>query len=164
MRPGDAVGPHSSYSEGLLVGYRWYQSRGIAPLFPFGYGLAYTSFSFSHLRVRARSGRVAVRFTVTNTGRRSGADVAQVYVGDPRSSGEPPEQLKGFARVFLRPGQSRSVTVSLPAVAFAHWDRRVHTWLVSRGRYTIAVGDSSAALPLRVTLRRRRARLAAGLY
>jgi hypothetical protein len=90
---GGSGGPHSTYSEGLLVGYRWYQAKHIRPLFPFGFGLSYTSFAYSGLRVRAGGGRVHVSFTITNTGRRAGADVAQVYIGDPRSAGEPPEQL-----------------------------------------------------------------------
>jgi beta-glucosidase len=164
MKKGDSVGPHSIYSEGLLVGYRWYQAKHIRPLFPFGFGLSYTSFRFSglHLQIDRRDVRVA--FTITNAGHRAGADVAQVYVADPRSSGEPPEQLKAFSRVALGPGQARRVTVTLPPVAFAHWSTPAGTWTVSPGRYTISVGDSSARLPLRMGLRRRQARLSPGVY
>jgi beta-glucosidase len=153
-KPGDSVGPHSVYSERLLVGYRWYQSKRIKPLFPFGYGLSYTSFSFSRLSVRATRAGASVSLTVTNTGRRSGSDVAQIYVGDPRATGEPPRQLKGYRRVSLRPGQSRRVTIPLREVSFAYWSTRRGTWVVSAGRYAIYVGDSSEHLPLRATLAR----------
>jgi beta-glucosidase len=161
---GGSGGPHSTYSEGLLVGYRWYQAKHIRPLFPFGFGLSYTSFAYSGLRVRAEGGRVHVSFTITNTGRRAGADVAQVYIGDPCSAGEPPEQLKGFARVSLRPAKSRRVTVTLAPVSFAHWSSGRAAWTISPGRYLIRVGDSSSQLPLHASQRRRQALLAPGVY
>jgi beta-glucosidase len=163
-RTGDRIGPHSKYSEGLLVGYRWYQAKHVRPLFPFGFGLSYTSFRYSGLHLRNRGGRIRVVFTVSNIGHRRGADVAQVYVGDPRSAGEPPEQLKGFARVTLGPGRSRRVTVTLTPASFAHWNNRKRTWTVTPGRYKISVGDSSARLALRGSVRRRQARLAPGVY
>lgn len=163
-RPGDSVGPHSTYSEGLLVGYRWYQAKHLRPLFPFGFGLSYTSFRFSRLHVGSHGSKVRVTFTITNVGHRAGADVGQVYVSDPRPAGEPPEQLKGFVKVSLRPGTSRRVTVALAPVAFGHWNTSARTWTVTPGRYRISVGDSSAHLPLRATVRRRRARLAPGVY
>jgi beta-glucosidase len=161
---GDSVGPHSSYSERLLVGYRWYQAEHLKPLFPFGFGLSYTSFRFSRLSASPGRRVVTVRFTLTNTGARAGADVAQVYVGDPKATGEPPRQLKGYQRVTLAAGQSRRVTVTLPETSFAYWSTRLRTWVVSRGRYGIYVGDSSASLPLHAFVRRVRARLAPGAY
>jgi beta-glucosidase len=161
---GDSVGPHSSYSERLLVGYRWYQKEHLKPLFPFGFGLSYANFRFSRVTVHAVRRRVTVRFTVRNTGTRAGADVALVYVGDPRSTGEPPRQLKAYERVTLAAGQSRRVTVSLPEISFAHWSTRANTWIVSRGRYGIYVGDSSASLPIHAFVARVRSRLAAGVY
>ncbi len=134
------------YSEGVLVGYRWYTTKGITPLFPFGAGLSYTTFAFTHLIVRsAGAGRVVVSAGLTNTGRRAGADVAQLYVGDPASTGEPAEQLKGFQRVTLRPGQTRRVSFTLDRSAFAWWNGQ---WTVTPGTYTLMVGDSSANLPL----------------
>ena len=141
------------YSEGVLVGYRWYTTRGIIPLFPFGYGLSYTSFAFSNLVVRPARGGFRVSADVTNTGRRSGADVAQLYVGDPASTGEPAEQLKGFQRVRLRPGETKRVTFRVGRDAFAWWHGQ---WTVTPGSYTLMVGDSSADLPLtaHVTVRR----------
>jgi beta-glucosidase len=134
------------YSEGLLVGYRWYTTRHIAPLFPFGSGLSYTTFAFSHLTVRPGRGQtVTVTAGITNTGSRTGADVAQLYVGDPAATGEPAEQLKGFQRVTLAPGQTRQVSFTLDRGAFAWWNGQ---WTVTPGRYALMVGDSSAHLPL----------------
>jgi beta-glucosidase len=134
------------YSEGILVGYRWYTTKDITPLFPFGYGLSYTTFAFSRVVARlAGGGRVVVTADVTNTGRRSGTDVAQLYVGDPASTGEPAEQLKGFQPVTLQPGQTTAVRFTLDRTAFAWWD---NGWTVTPGTYTLMVGDSSANLPL----------------
>jgi beta-glucosidase len=105
------------YSEGIDVGYRWYDAKGIHPLFPFGYGLSYTQFAFGNLRVgpSAVDGvhAVHVSATITNVGRQSGSDVAQLYLGDPSSTGEPPRQLVGFRRVTLAPGQSARVQFTI---------------------------------------------------
>ena len=147
------VGGKVHYSEGLLVGYRWYSTRHITPMFPFGYGLSYTTFAFSHLTLRAgHHGAVIVRARVTNTGSRTGADVAQLYVRDPVSTGEPARQLRGFQRVTLRPGQTRSVTFVLDRAAFAWWNPRTGGWTVTGGVYRLMVGDSSARLPLTANL------------
>jgi beta-glucosidase len=165
MKPGDSIGPHSSYSEGLLVGYRWYEAKGITPLFPFGFGLSYTSFAFSSLHVTPASANGAVaRFTVKNTGARAGAEVAQVYVGMPAATGEPPRQLKGFTRVSLGAGQSKTVSVRLGPTSFAHWDSAQGKWVIARGSYQIEVGDSSANLPLQTSLQGKAGTLAPGVY
>jgi beta-glucosidase len=143
------------YSEGLQVGYRWYDAQGEDPLFPFGYGLSYTSFSFRHLTVSprpSRDGRVTVGVDVTNTGRRTGAEVVQVYVSDPAVAGEPPRQLKGFDKVTLRPGQTKHVTFCLDRRAFSIWDSAAQRWTTVNGAYHVAVGDSSRNLPLSGTV------------
>jgi beta-glucosidase len=141
------------YSEGLDVGYRWYDAQNVTPLFPFGYGLSYTSFSYSNLNVGALSnGQATVTATVTNTGSRAGTDVAQLYVGDPASAGEPPHQLKGFQRVTLNPGASATVTFTVTAYDLAHWDTGSGAWLATAGSYQILAGDSSRNLPLTGTL------------
>jgi beta-glucosidase len=165
-KSGDSVGPHSTYSEGLLVGYRWFEAKHVTPLFPFGYGLSYTSFHFSDLRVRGSAHGAAVNYVLGNTDHRQGAEVTQVYVGDPASAGEPFRQLKGFRKVTLAPGHSTHVRVWLPEVAFAHWSTRARTWVVNRGTYRIYVGDSSALanLPLRTRVTRARRRLKPGVY
>jgi beta-glucosidase len=144
------------YSEGLDVGYRWYDSKGLTPLFPFGYGLSYTSFKFSDLRVGplAKGGTATVAATVTNTGSRSGADVAQLYVTDPAADGQPPRQLEGFQRVSLQPGQSTTVTFELTQQSLQYWDTSTNAWATSAGDYAIEVGDadSASSLPLSGTL------------
>src|SRR3954454_9516317 len=131
------------YSEGLDVGYRWFDAKGIDPLFPFGFGLSYTTFRYGDLAVKTRGEGARVTFTITNTGRRSGAEVGQVYVGFPAKDGEPPRQLKGYRKVSLEPGASQSVTVDLDARSFQHWASR---WVATRGCYTISVGGSSRDL------------------
>jgi beta-glucosidase len=144
------------YSEGLGVGYRWYEAEGIAPLFPFGFGLSYTTFSFSDLRVTPSSvapgGTATVTAEVTNTGPVAGTDTVQAYVGDPASAGEPPEQLKGFDQVTLDPGQSAPVTIPLGPQSFSVWDSTTQAWVEDPGPYTVMVGDSSANLPLATTI------------
>jgi beta-glucosidase len=142
------------YSEGMDVGYRWYQAEHVTPLFPFGYGLSYTSFSFSKLTIGSLTagGAATVTATVTNTGSRAGADVAQLYVGDPAASGQPPEQLEGFQRVYLQPGASRPVTFHLSQQNLQYWNTTTSSWATSTGSYRISVGDSSANLPLSGTL------------
>ncbi|PRY19445.1 beta-glucosidase [Pseudosporangium ferrugineum] len=134
--------PGGEYSERLEVGYRWYDARGVTPLFPFGYGLSYTSFAYSELAVSApdRAGNVRVSWTVTNTGSRAGAEVSQVYVGQPAETGEPPNNLRGFARVELAPGEAGRVTAVLDARSFQHWDAG---WRTAGGAYRISVGSSS---------------------
>jgi beta-glucosidase len=146
--PGTATGV--VYSEGVDIGYRWYQSAGITPLFPFGYGLSYTTFSFSNEKVGAfnADGTATVTATITNTGSKAGADVAQLYVGDPAASQDPPEQLKGFQRVTLNAGQSATVTFPLTIHDLAAWSPTGNQWEAQAGTYSIKVGDSSANLPL----------------
>jgi beta-glucosidase len=144
----DAQGvPHSAYSEKLLVGYRWYDAKKIAPLFPFGFGLSYTTFRYSGLTVKGST----ATFTVTNTGRRTGAEVAQLYVSQPASAQEPPKQLRGFQKVVLRPGQSKTLSIRLDERAFQHWNGG---WKTASGCYTIGVGGSSASLPLKARVGR----------
>ena len=139
------------YSEGVDVGYRYYDSNNETPLFPFGFGLSYTSFGYSGLTVSPpdSNGNVTVGFTVTNTGKVAGSDVAQVYVGEPSSTGEPPNSLRGFQRVTLNPGQSQQVSVVLDAQSFQYWS---NGWVNAAGANTISVGDSSRALPLKGTV------------
>lgn len=145
------VNGHVDYAEGILVGYRWYDTKHIAPLFPFGFGLSYTMFSFAHLHVTPAADRDTfnVSFDVTNTGKRAGAEVAQIYVSAPPASVlRPARELKGFQRVTLSPGETQTVTLDLPRRAFAYFDPAAHAWTVAPGNYTVAVGSSSRDLPL----------------
>src|SRR4051794_27113936 len=140
------VGGKANYSEGLLVGYRWFDAKSIEPLFPFGYGLSYTTFRYSDLVVTPRGDGARVQFTITNTGKRSGAEAGQVYVGFPAKDGEPPRQLKGFDKLALEDGASRTATVDLDARSFEHWTGS--GWMATPGCYGISVGGSSRSLPL----------------
>ena len=148
------------YSEGLDVGYRWYNAKNLQPLFPFGYGLSYTTFAYSNLRVSPvvnGTQDVQVSATVTNTGHRSGADVAQLYLTEPAAAGEPPRQLKGFQRVNLAPGQSTRVQFTVTPADISWFDTSAPGasatgggWSQTAGQYQVYVGDSSslANLPL----------------
>ena len=146
--PGTSTGVN--FSEGVNIGYRWYQSQNITPAFPFGFGLSYTKFSFSNLNVGAfnANGTAAVTATLTNTGSSAGADVAQLYVGDPAAGQDPPEQLAAFARATLNPGQSTTVTLPLTIHDLASWSSTDNQWEAPAGTYSIKVGDSSDSLPL----------------
>ncbi|HVX68135.1 MAG TPA: glycoside hydrolase family 3 C-terminal domain-containing protein [Mycobacteriales bacterium] len=131
------------YSEGVMVGYRWYDRHHLKPAYPFGFGLSYTTFRFTHF---SPVGPRRVRVTVTNTGDRAGWAVPQVYVGleSRRHRPEPPQQLAGFAKVHLSPGQSRRVTIPLDPRAFQYWDVRTHRFREAPlGCQTITVGTSS---------------------
>ena len=138
------------YSEGVLVGYRWYSTRHITPMFPFGYGLSYTTFAFSHLAVAPwpPAATVTVSASVTNTGRGRAPTWPRSTWATRPSTGEPAEQLKGFQRVQLRPGQTRRVSFALDRSAFAWWNPQTSGWAVTPGDYGVMVGDSSASLPL----------------
>ncbi|HTJ71030.1 MAG TPA: glycoside hydrolase family 3 C-terminal domain-containing protein [Actinospica sp.] len=146
--PGTSAGV--SFSEGVNIGYRWYQSQNITPAFAFGYGLSYTKFSYSNLNVGAfnADGDATVTATVTNTGSVAGADVAQMYVGDPAASQDSPEQLRGFDRVTLTPGQSTTVSFPLNIHDLAAWSGTDNQWEAQAGTYSIKVGDASNSLPL----------------
>jgi beta-glucosidase len=140
----------ATYSEGLYVGYRHYDAKNIDPLFSFGHGLSYTTFSYRHLTVGRHGGDVTVGADITNTGHRTGTEVPQLYVGAPD---EPPAQLKGFTKVQLRPGQTRRVTFTLPASAFASWDVASHGWKVTGGTYRVMLGAGSRDIRLRTDVR-----------
>ena len=139
------------YKDEIFVGYRGYEHNGTKPLFAFGYGLSYTNFKYANLKIQAGSGAGAfeVSFDVTNTGKRAGADVAQVYVSEDHPSvPRPPQELKGFARVVLVPGQTRHVTVPLDARSFTWYDEKAAAWHADTGSFTIHVRRSSADLQL----------------
>jgi beta-glucosidase len=135
----------------LNIGYRWYDAKGIAPAFPFGHGLSYTTFRISDLSVRPRvsNGRqpIQVQFVVENTGRRAGAEVPQVYLGMPPSCGEPPQRLVGFEKVRLEPGEKKTIQITIDQRAANHplgyWDGSAGAWAIAEGDYTVYVGTSS---------------------
>ncbi|MFC0437486.1 glycoside hydrolase family 3 C-terminal domain-containing protein [Kutzneria buriramensis] len=146
------VNAQVQYSERLDVGYRWYDAKNLTPVYPFGYGLSYTTFQFSHLRVDGSTlredGKIRVSADVTNAGRRAGAEVAQLYLSDPAATGEPANQLKGFQKVDLAPRQTKRVTFEISAQAASYWNSDAQAWTLGVGKYTVHIGDSSRNLPL----------------
>jgi beta-glucosidase len=149
--------PHVNYKEGVFLGYRYYTTYDKQPLFPFGFGLSYTTFSFSNLKVSPASigddGKLAagynVSFDVTNTGTTEGATVAQLYIGDPSASVKRPmKELKGFEKVRLAPGATHHVTLTLNHRSLAYWSDQKNGWEVDPGKFVAYVGDSSANTPL----------------
>ena len=135
------------YSEGLKVGYKWYDAENKPVLFPFGFGLSYTTYQYSDLKVTEGKG-ATVRFTLKNTGTRAGSEVAEVYVALPASAGEPPKRLAGWSKVLLNPGESREVTLSINPRELSIYDESNNAWKQLPGRYTFMVGGSSKDLPL----------------
>jgi beta-glucosidase len=141
---------HAAYSEGLEIGYRWYDTNNVTPLFPFGYGLSYTTFGYSNLTVSAvsPSGQVQIGFDLTNTGTLTGAEVPQLYLGFPLAASEPPKQLKGFQKITLSPGQTQHVTFNLNWEDLANWDATARGWIVTPGVFQVLVGASSRDIRL----------------
>jgi beta-glucosidase len=173
MPPGPAnpwdgiANPDITYSEGVDVGYKGYDVAGITPLFPFGYGLSYTTFGYSRLGVHApnrhaaRHEKVQVEFRVRNTGHRddhrASTETAEVYVGLPASTGEPPKRLVGYAQVTLAPGRSAIVHLkidpSAPNHPLSYFDEATHQWRLAAGTYRVYVGSSERDTPLSATFR-----------
>ena len=153
--PGSTEIRQVSYSEGLQVGYKWYQQQGIEPLFPFGHGLSYTTFAYDKVNVTPTSTsgakEIRISFKITNTGDRAGTEIAQAYLDLPASTGEPGTRLVGWQAVSLEPGQHANVTIALSPDDLAdlhlleYWDSAVHDWKVAKGAYGVAVGGSSDA-------------------
>ena len=152
--PSDDGGESVHYDEGIFVGYRGYDHLGIEPMFPFGFGLSYTQFEYSNLRIesedRTDPAKVKVSFEVRNTGERAGAEIAQLYVGATQPAIERPvRELKGFAKFFLLPGESKEATLSLNRRSFAYFEPRTNQWKTDPGRYQISIGASSRDLRIK---------------
>lgn len=140
------------YSEGIFVGYRWYDAKHIEPLFPFGYGLSYTTFAYKNLKVsKPDHNTVTVEFTVKNTGKRAGTEVAQLYLGMPSTTKvpQPPLQLKGFKRVYLAPGQSAHINITINAHDLSYWNITSHSWQIMPGTYKVYAAESSQDIQLK---------------
>lgn len=137
-----------NYEEGILVGYRWFDTKKIAPQFPFGYGLSYTGFEFGALSTDKAAYEkdevILVNFTVKNTGSRYGAEVAQLYVSDPVASVlRPAKELKAFEKVFLQPGETKTVTLTVKVADLAFYDESKKDWNVEAGEFILQLGNSS---------------------
>jgi beta-glucosidase len=137
-----------SYDEGLKVGYKWYDAEKKPVLYPFGYGLSYTTYDYSNLKVEPGK-TVRIIFTVKNTGSRDGAEVAEVYATLPPSAEEPPKRLVGWSKVGLKAGESREVTVEVDNQYLSIFDTNRNAWRLVPGEYTFLVGGSSQKLPLK---------------
>ncbi|WND40530.1 fibronectin type III-like domain-contianing protein [Streptomyces sp. BB1-1-1] len=145
------------YGEGLLIGYRWYDTRQLPVAYPFGHGLSYTAFAYSDLTATVRADgddpRVEVTLTVTNTGERAGTETVQLYVTDRESTvHHPARELRAFARVRLEPGHSAPVTLTLGRRAFAFWHEAMGRWTVEGGEFALRVGASSRDIRLETTV------------
>ena len=128
------------YTEGVFVGYRWYDSNSVKPLFAFGHGLSYTTFEYGEARMRGRKLSVSVK----NTGDVAGAEVVQLYISDPEASvARPAKELKGFKKVFLQPGESKTVTFEIPDSALSFFDAEKHEWVAEPGEFVAHVGSGS---------------------
>ncbi len=143
--PGDGS---VTYEEGILVGYRWFDTKNIEPLYPFGYGLSYTHFEFSKIGTNKASysedEEIKIHFTISNTGSQDGHEVAQVYVSHPGSSVEKAEkELKGFNKVFVSKGASQDASISIPVKELAFYQEATDKWIVEKGTYLLKIGNSS---------------------
>jgi beta-glucosidase len=148
MKTGEAKPTFSvHYDEGLKVGYKWYDAEKKTVLFPFGYGLSYTTFAYSGLKVTPGK-ETSVSFTVKNTGSRDGAETAEVYASLPASAAEPPKRLVGFGKVWLKAGESKEMSVSVGQKYLSIYDEASDGWKLVPGGYTFMVGGSSQSLPL----------------
>ena len=139
-----------TYNEGVFVGYRGYERSGVKPLYPFGYGLSYSTFEYSDLKVEKCDGGVVVSFAVRNTGGMDAAEVAQVYVGDVEASvPRPAKELKGYEKIFLKKGEQKRVEVMLTDEAFRFYDIFSHGFVTEPGDFNIFVGSSCEDIRLR---------------
>lgn len=150
---------NAEYREGVYVGYRHYDARKLDVLFPFGFGLSYTTFALSDLRLSSHTltqgESLTVQVDVTNTGSRAGAEVVQVYVGfnGEDTVGRPCRELRGFEKVWLRPGERKTVSIALDIRAFSYYEERIRGWYAESGEYSVCVGTSSRDLPLSAPVR-----------
>ena len=139
------------YDEGLKVGYKWYDAEHKQVLFPFGFGLSYTTYAYAGLSVE-QGATATVKVTIKNTGSRAGEEIAEVYSTMPSAAQEPPKRLVGWTKVLLQPGEAKQVSIAIPRERFDIWDQSTHAWKVVPGAYTLMAGPSSAELPLKTTI------------
>lgn len=141
-----------TYAEGAKVGYKWYEAEHKPVLFPFGFGLSYTTYAYSDVKIQNANNERVVSFSVKNTGERAGTEIAQVYATLPNAAGEPFQRLVGWERVDLKPGESKSVSVKIDPQMLSIYDERKSGWQLLKGAYRVSVGPSSAETPLKGTL------------
>lgn len=143
----------ADYTEGIMVGYRWFVSKDIAPMYPFGYGLSYVPFRYADAKAELKGTDIEVTFNITNQGRMTADEVAQVYVGRPDSKVERPKyELKGFERVTLKAGETKTICINIPVEQLRHWNEFQHAWNIEKGKAVIHIGSSSVDLPLQTEI------------
>jgi len=153
MKTGEAKATFEvHYDEDLKVGYKWYDAEHKEVLFPFGFGLSYSTFGYYGLKLSSANG-VTVNFTLKNTGKRQGMEVAQVYASLPQTSGEPPKRLVGWSKASLQPGESRDVSITIDPRYLSIYDEQGDAWKLLPGEYMLSVGGSSRDLPLQEKIR-----------
>ncbi|HTM92250.1 MAG TPA: glycoside hydrolase family 3 C-terminal domain-containing protein [Flavisolibacter sp.] len=151
--PGDEK-KNEFYFDDIYIGYRYFDTHNVEPLYPFGFGLSYTTFVYSNLKVSVANKKATVTFTMRNSGKMAGADVAQVYVHQQKSSlARPQKELKGFQKVFLKPGESKTITITLDESAFQYFNDNINKWVSEKGAYDILVGNSSRNISLTASVR-----------
>lgn len=139
----------ADYTEDIYVGYRWYTTKNVSPMYPFGFGLSYVSFKYSNLEAKLGEGSLDVTFDLTNEGRMEADEVAQVYISRPDSKVERPKyELKGFKRVAVQAGKTEKVTINIPLEQLRHWNDFQHAWNIEKGKAVVYVGGSSVDFPL----------------
>jgi beta-glucosidase len=160
----DAQGrPVVRYAEGARVGYKWFDARGLEPLFPFGHGLSYTTFAYDGLEAKLQGQDLVVGFSVRNIGRRAGMDVAQVYVSPQAGGWEAPKRLGGWEKVSLQPGEDVRVSVRIDPRLLAVFKGAEGGWRIAPGAYKVEVGASSRDLQLATTVKLAERRLPVAL-
>lgn len=146
-------GPIAEYAEGIFVGYRWYDTKNVPVMYPFGHGLSYTTFNYADLQAKTDGKNINVELNLSNTGKRDGEEVVQIYAGRPNSSIErPAKELKGFQRVFLKAGETKAVKVQIPIEKLRHWDEATNGWKVEPGAVNVQAGGSSQDIKLNQTI------------
>ena len=138
-----------NYNEGVFVGYRWYENKNIKPLYPFGYGLSYTDFEYSDLKISnekfTEDDTIKISVKIKNIGSMKGAETAMLFIGDPKSSVQrPKKELKGFKKVFLGIGESADIEFQITKKDLSYWDTKLHYWNAEKGEFLILIGSSSA--------------------
>jgi beta-glucosidase len=140
-----------TYSEGAKVGYKWFRSEHKPVLFPFGFGLSYTTYSYSGLRVEQEKDQATVRFTIKNTGKRSGTEITQVYAALPDSAEEAFRRLAGWQKIDLNPGESKTVSIAIDPLMLSIYDEQKSGWTLLPGNYRVFAGPSEADTPMEGT-------------
>ena len=142
-----------NYAEGIYVGYRYFDTKNVEPLFPFGFGLSYTNFAYSDLKTASSGGSFTVSLKVRNTGSRDGAEVVQLYVHDGHSKIDRPlRELKGFQRVALKAGETKTIELKLDRAALSYWSPEKNDWVADPGTFEVQVGASSRDIRLKAPL------------